>query len=143
MDLPEPVENALDRGRRNVLRLQALSLLGYFLFGPGLLLLSLDPVGLPPPARWVLRGLGGFVTLLMIAAAAQTYLRLRAYRAVADALRNGSAASIQADLDMTPFRRVVIPKVRLRLADRQVALYLLDERSAAALVEHFRKGETP
>ena len=143
MAIPEPVRIRLAKGRRNILRLQALGLFSYVLFGPGLLGLSFLEINLETPALWILRVLGVISTILMFLTAAETRGKLRNYLSIENALRDEPTGEIRATLDDTPFRGVVIPKVWIQLSSGTKAVYLLDEREAAAVVEYFRQAIPP
>ncbi len=143
MAIPEPVRTLLAKGRRNILRLQALGLFSYALFGSGLLGLSFLDINLETPALWIVRVLGTVSILLLFLAAAETWGKLRNFQSIENAIRDGPREGIHVTLDDAPFRGVKIPKVRIQLSSGQKGVYLLDEHEAVAVLEYFRKENPP
>jgi hypothetical protein len=139
MGLPPEIERLLRKGRRRILQLQALAILGTFILGPGILSLSWTEMGLDTPALWILRIFGLLVSLLCVGIVLETLGKLRNYRAIEQAIQEGWEQEISLSLDVAPFRGAILPKLRARLASGRQESYLLSEQEAAAILDEWRK----
>jgi hypothetical protein len=144
MMLPAEIQSLLETGKRKILVLQWAGTLSLGLLGPGLLLLLLLP---SLPWEWNrVPGLviGAVVTVLFAAGLVETLRLSSTYQQIDRLLQEapqGAAPNrvARVELDLKPFRTVVLPKVRLYLDSQRNAPYPMDLDSARRVMAYFKQ----
>jgi len=139
MGIPGEIYNLLEIGKRKVLVLQWVGTGALGLFGPGLLLFLLLS---PPPAdfnRTPGLAIAAGISLLFAAGLMETLRLSSTYRQVDRLLQEDPTRIARVELDLKPFRTVVLPKVRIYVDAKRNARYVMDMDSAHRVLTYFEK----